>query len=352
MLVTGAGASVRFGRDGRRVPLMGDWASILVDALDAVEEGLASTIGLRVGIGGEAFEERVGAFLRWTGTLDATERFLQVGRVSSHGVASDVMTWMANARRRTATIIQAVNASLWREFGLTRMDPTEAARAYGALLESLGATSGATTRLFTATTNYDRLGEAALHILGFKPDTGARADPGRTERLQPDDIEVWADAGTVPHVHLHGAVGWYRDGEGIQVHPPDQEYDDRLSPAVLYPDPDKDPLGDAEAGVHALWERFVDALETATHVVVLGHSLHDRPLLDVLGAAARPGLRFAFCHYDAAEATAAVLNSNKAFTNAVDVSLVPVDFSPEHDFGALRAWADGATVQMDGSVVG
>lgn len=355
ILVTGAGASVHLGADGRSLPLMADWSDALVTALDRAERGLAATMGLRAGLKGDEFEEVLGAFLRWIQTFDATERFMKVGRPGPDTpITSEIVRWLSLARDRTRTIVRAVNVSLWREFSLNRVDTATATNSYESLLKALRAVPGkGSTTLFSATTNYDRSAEVALGELGFSVDTGARSVRGRTDRLDLDAIQPWSDPKTVPHLHLHGAVGWYRDPErGIRVDPADRDYDDRLTPAVLYPDPDKDPLGEGEVGVNALWNKFADALESATHVLVLGHSLHDRPLLDALfqNTARSTHLAFTF-HHDAEPIVKRLKSYRTAIANR-EVSLVSMDFQPKHDFSSLRAWIDGGLVRKDGTVGG
>jgi hypothetical protein len=355
VLVTGAGASVHFGADGRSLPLMADWSDALVTALDRAERGLAATMGLRAGLKGDEFEEVLGAFLRWIQTFDATERFMKVGRPGPDTpITSEIVRWLSLARDRTRTIVRAVNVSLWREFSLNRVDTATATNSYESLLKALRAVPGkGSTTLFSATTNYDRSAEVALGELGFSVDTGARSVRGRTDRLDIDAIQPWSDPKTVPHLHLHGAVGWYRDPErGIRVDPADRDYDDRLTPAVLYPDPDKDPLGEGEVGVNALWNKFADALESATHVLVLGHSLHDRPLLDALFQNTARNTRLAFTFHHDAEPIVKRLKSYRTAIANREVSLVSMDFQPKHDFSSLRAWIDGGLVRKDGTVGG
>ena len=76
-------------------------------------------------------------------------------------------------------------------------------------------------------------------------------------------------------------MGWYeRDGEVLR-HGADETYNRTLgTPVILYPDPEKDPTRDAAA--QALWHEFGRALEGATHVLVLGHSLNDPALVHAL----------------------------------------------------------------------
>lgn len=351
VLVTGAGASRHFGEGDRPLPLMADWSDALVTALNRSESDLADTIGLRSGLSGEEFEEALGAFLRWTQTFDATRRFLRVGRAAGGGLDNEVPSWLIRARERSQIIIEAINSSLWSEFGLNRVDESKAVDTYGQLFKALDALPGGSTQLFSATTNYDRSGEVALSEIGFTANTGARGGPGRTQHLDVEAIEVWGDLSTVPHIHLHGAVGWYRErGGGIRVNPADEEYDNRRTPAVLHPDPNKDPVGDVEVGVHTLWAKLAEALDSATDVLVLGHSLHDAALLDALARRARQSMRFAFCFHRDREAIEAALNAHDVFgTPNVEVSYISMDFRPEHDFVQVKEWINGSHIRKDGS---
>ncbi len=358
VLITGAGASTNFGANGRNLPLMAGWSDALVTAFDETEPDLATTLGLHPGLEGQAFEEVLGTFLRWTQTLEATKRFIQVGRPNERSpVPDEVATWLVRARQRITTIVQTINKSLWREFGLNRVDTFAAADTYLELLKALRAlpvSTGLETALFSATTNYDRSAEAALTDLEFHVDTGARATRGRTERLDFDAVQPWVDVRRVPHLYLHGAVGWYRDPErgGIRVDPADRPYDDRLTPAVLYPDPEKDPLGDGETGVTALWDKFKEALGSATHVLVLGHSLHDGPLLKALSEATDGQTRLAFTfHGDSAPIEERLSHYGLARPDR-PLSLVDMNFQAKHDFRPLRAWIDGGLVRKDGTVGG
>lgn len=352
VLITGAGASRHFGEGDRPLPLMADWCDALVTALNRSEPALADTIGLRLGLSGQEFEEALGAFLRWSQTFDTIERFVQVGRSRyDQPISSEVRAWLASAPKRSAMIVRVINSSLWSEFGLNRVDESKGVASYGQLFKALDALPGGSSQLFSATTNYDRSGEVALSGIGFAADVGAQERPGRTRRLNVEAIEPWGDPSTVPHLHLHGAVGWYRDpGLGIRVQPADEEYDDRRTPAVLYPDPNKDPLGDVELGVHTLWAKLNEALDAATHVLVLGHSLHDAALLNALARCAHQRTRFAFCFHRAAKAVQTALNEHEVFRRAgIDVSLIPMDFQPEHDFTQATEWINGSHIRKDGS---
>ena len=350
VLVTGAGASRHFGHGDRPLPLMADWSDALVKALNRSEPNLADTIGLRSGLSGEEFEEALGAFLRWTQTFDATQRFLQVGRAAGGGLVNEVPSWLHRARERSRIIIEAINSSLWSEFGLDKVDESKAVDTYRRLFQALDALPSGSTQLFSATTNYDRSGEVVFSEIGFTAKTGARGRTGRTQHLDVEAIEVWDDPSPVPHIHLHGAVGWYRDQDGrIRIQPADEEYDNRRTPAVLHPDPNKDPVGDVEVGVHTLWQKLSEALDKATHVLLLGHSLHDRPLLDALAQASRDA-RFAVCFHEDRDGIQATLNSHDVFQRSdINVSYIAMDFRPEHDFAQVSEWVNGSHIRKDGT---
>ncbi len=350
LIVTGAGASRRLGAGGP-MPLMSDWSDALVDAMNDEEPTLAENVlRLSKGLAGDEFEETLGAFLRWSQTLDETERFVQLGRVDPSGVSSDLMTWIAHARNRLPRMIKAINRSLWSEFGLNRVDIDIAANAYRELCRALGALpEQRDTKLFSVTTNYDRSGEAAWELVGFKCDDGGRRRrPGGSMLLEVDQVRPWGTANTVPHLHLHGAVGWYRDGAGIRIEAADRPFDERQTPVVLYPDPVKDPTNDAD--VQALWKILDEAIAEATHVLVLGHSLHDRPLLNRLATAAGR-VRFAIGFYSDPDDLSARLPLPLQ-RHDIDLSLVRVDFHPEGDFSGLTGWIRGGTVNKDQTVIG
>jgi hypothetical protein len=66
----------------------------------------------------------------------------------------------------------------------------------------------------------------------------------------------------------------------------EEEFDpSRGAPVVLYPDPDKKP---AEAAiVSELWQEFEIMVNEASSVLVIGHSLHDDPLVEHLARVER-----------------------------------------------------------------
>ncbi len=160
----------------------------------------------------------------------------------------------------------------------------------------------------------------------------------------------WDNSLTVPHLHLHGGVGWYREYQrGSILGPPqsprifipyldDDRYRATYPPAILYPDPKKDPH-DIELGMDRLWNKFAEALETATHVLVVGHSLHDKPLLDALAEPVHAGrqIHFAICYHGDPQPVRTVLEKHPLF-NSLSPRLISMDFQPEHDFSEMKGW--------------
>jgi hypothetical protein len=135
-----------------------------------------------------------------------------------------------------------------------------------------------------ATTNYDVSIEVGLREAGYKPHDGFASVGWESPVLSLDDLIDWetGHGNREPVLHLHGAVGWYRQLDGkIVPQFPDRPYNPTLgSPVVLPPDPNKDPVSDSSVAL--IWDRFRAALRSATHVLVVGHSLNDTPLVNVL----------------------------------------------------------------------
>lgn len=261
LLVTGAGASVELGRD-RPLPVMAGWADAISTALDAVEPGLADALHLGPGMSGEDFERTLGELFSAFRSVPLVKKYVYIGRVGPQGVESGIHQWIKYAERREPQVVEAINRSLWSEFGLARVDIDNAVATYTDLCGSLRALpADATTQLFSVTTNYDRLGEEAWAGVGFDVDDGSQQRlQGGSRYLDLRNVRPWKDPMTVPHLHLHGAVGWYRTNQGICIDPADRDFDDRQVPAVLYPDPNKDPYNETDVGVVALWEKFGEAL--------------------------------------------------------------------------------------------
>lgn len=281
VLVTGAGASRELGVDGQ-MPLMTDWSESLMRDLNVVEVDLATAIGLRADMRGDEFEEVLGAFLEWQQTVDLAARFSTFGGPKPGTNYADVLGWLDNTRSRGGRVMQALHTNLYDHFGAKNVNIHGAMDAYGRLLQFIGRTDQPLT---CATTNYDTSLELTFDAFGFRVHDGfPSASPFQTPILEPDGMvrDARRPPDGVAVLHLHGAVGWYRSETGtIQRYPSDQRFNQTLgAPALLLPDPKKDPS--LHAGVSDIWKELAGALETASHVLVLGHSLNDGHLVTEL----------------------------------------------------------------------
>lgn len=283
VIVTGAGASRELGRDNP-LPLMGDWANALRDALNERTHGLADAIGLKAGMSGQQFESTLGTVLRWHDLWPLNEQFHGLGGDPVGSIPGPVRNAHRLEGERLQEIMTGINESLFSKFSAAEIDEDLAIEAYGNLLGILGNPND----LVVVTTNYDPAAEIALTGLGRDPDTGFDRPPGRAPILNPHGLvrSVRDRPEAVGVLHLHGAVGWYEKGGEVYEQHQDQPFNSTLGrPVVLYPDPDKDPTRDAL--VQALWVEFDEALADATHILVLGHSLHDPALVAKLRIAAQ-----------------------------------------------------------------
>src|SRR5262249_45624824 len=152
VLVTGAGASTCLGPDGKGPPLMDGWAANLSDRPEMHSE----LIGIRKGMPGLAFEERIGAFLHFRESLPNVSPYHRAGLPSPTDPSTAIETWFAQASGVADQINETLLKSLHELFGEASIHPTVAASAYGPLLTALQA-----TELTYATTNYDLAGEIA-----------------------------------------------------------------------------------------------------------------------------------------------------------------------------------------------
>jgi len=345
VLITGAGASTFLGRKDQSLPMMGQWSDAIIGALDKVERNLAEGVHLVQGLSSEAFERTLGEFLQLQRTLPLIESYQSLGTAGDpRSRAGHFGEWWTQITRRIPQVTLCINETLWHEFGLDRIDPAAAVSAYRGLTVALGAAPGTGTQIFSATTNYDRSAELAWHELGYSCDDGGReATAGATKYLAVEGINPWLSDRIIPHLHLHGAVGWYRQTNGaIRIEPADREFDNRSVPAVLYPDPDKDPYSESN-GVRAIWNKFEEALASATHILVLGHSLHDRPLLAALAEQAhRDSVRFAFTYLNDEQSIRSLLGETALGNQSADVVTLPVLFGPDASLGVISEWINDA----------
>lgn len=276
VLVTGAGASHDLGSGDDPLPLMSEWSDALYVALNEAESNLASRCRLTPGLDSESFESALGELLRWEAVKYLNSQFAELTDNPAQFRTND-----QQASVRLSLARKVIDETLYAQFGQERVDDAAARKAYGDLLGKLGV-----ERLVLATTNYDRSCEAALSVLGKHPDAGFY--PNDSESLPTLDVAnlvagAWEGERTAC-LHLHGAVGWYQKDGIVYDFKAAHPFNETLgAPVVLYPDPEKDPTSDAH--VAALWEEFRIALGLATHVLVVGHSLHDPALVKELRAA-------------------------------------------------------------------
>ena len=324
---------------------MGEWAEILRGDLDSVTPGLADAIGLKTGITSEQFEEILGAFTRWEASLSLAERFKLVGGPTPGSLETPVHAWLQRTRTRADELSEALNTTLYREFGRDSIAADKAESAMAGLIDRLG---GRNTELAFATTNYDPSLEVGLAGSGLSPIDGFNRSPWESPLLDVQGMGSWQRTHErgVPVLHLHGAVGWYRREDGrITFQSPDQPYNPTLgSPVVLAPDPDKDPSADIY--VAAIWHEFEAALQGATHVLVLGHSLRDRPLVRAMETAAGHA-KIAITYYYPSESAiadqdregqAGIIESVTEFLANSRVlkkaRIIAANYGPEPEFGS------------------
>jgi hypothetical protein len=273
LLITGAGASRDLAYEGNTLPLMPNWSNALCEALDQRHQRLAASCWLTRDAAGPDFEKNLGLLLQWRRALPLAERFQQLGGNQPGEVEVPYQGAIKRMADRLDTVMDALNTTLYAEFGNQKIDVNRAHDAYQALLHQLLGDPD----LVIATTNYDRSAEIALRRAGREVTTGFEPDPDRTPTLAAAGL-IRAKGDRIVVLHLHGCVGWYeRDGQ-IEDHYGDREFNAALgSPVVLYPDPNKNPTSDA--AVSQLWQEFSEALDWADHVLVLGHSLNDQALV-------------------------------------------------------------------------
>ncbi len=193
------------------MPLMTDWASSLTYALDQVEPESASAIGLREELPGEEFERNLGRFLAFQSQLRLTGELARLGGNDPHEVPNGFSRWHEAATHRCDRMLHTIRTNLFDQFGYRAFDDQKATDAYSALRKLLEA-GRPDTQLAFATTNYDQTIETALEELGIAFDDGfPRTARSALQTLRPEGLARRWDPSEVPVLHLHGAVGWYRD---------------------------------------------------------------------------------------------------------------------------------------------
>jgi SIR2-like domain len=258
---------------------MQSWAEILADDLNSAERGLSEAVQLVPGIPADQFEETLGSLFALQSSMELVKRFRLLGGPQPGSIQTDANTWIDQMETRLSRIVEALRTSLYREFGRQAIDAAKAEAAAKSLLSMLQADKD----VVFATTNYDPSLELGLARNGIAVQDGFTEGAWESPVLAPDELVRWPDSMPyVPVLHLHGAVGWYvaPDGRILRFHP-DQPYNPTLGvPAILPPDPAKDPTKNPY--VQSIWAEFTKALTFASHILVLGHSLHDPALVEAL----------------------------------------------------------------------
>jgi len=254
---------------------------------------------------GDEFEAALGRFVAFANALPAIAplhdfggklNVLQPPATVQHTL--DSSAWLSHAQTNVRLVQAAIQRNLFDLFNEKRVDEDAAFVSYSALHKQLrDAFDARPVFLAHVTTNFDHAIEAAIGLEaeageesrqvldGFAPSFGGRA-------------EVWAPNllrygtqhdGEIPVLHLHGAVGWYftPDGAAVLRRPSDELLDERLTPALLLPDDRKD-VRLFPGPLKQVWEQFRSLLSGSTHILVLGHSLHDAHLVQEIGDSGKP----------------------------------------------------------------
>jgi hypothetical protein len=294
VLVTGAGASRDLGYGDKKIALMNEWSDHLVKALagSSVANAVQLT-GLAHGLNSMEFEERLGRF------LTTRLAFAQVGDlvkesaqlhypepatlVSATGVLE---TWHGTLDHHLTQIENVIQKSLYDLYAAPQFDLQRAAEVYGELVTFLGVGERSAQWVY-ATTNYDPIGEMALARAGYPIEWGERQSPLGGDAAVDVERLIQVLGRSVPVLHLHGRVGWYRrtdlTGPAEAYAAPVTSHDPANgTPIVMLPNPDK-PYESDEI-IMSLWRQFEDVLRRARRIVVLGHSLQDERLVQALFA--------------------------------------------------------------------
>jgi hypothetical protein len=304
VLITGAGASCAFGAGGTRLPMMADWSNALVTKLLNADGYLAAS-GLFPDMEPMKFEQQLGRFLRQVTAFSqvrdlvaASKQFPPAAGMESlpTGTTNVLEMWHMNTRLHLEQINELIRESLYEQFAEQRPDAARAREAYRDLLTALQI--GPSTPWVYVTTNYDTIGETALATLDLLPDWGEPPQvEGSLERPIRVDGLLDIIPRSVPVLHIHGRVGWYRrsgpDGSSDAYSLPaaTRHQQGRGVPIVMLPDPDK--AYDADPIINALWLQFIEVLRRARRVFILGHSLNDAQLVQAIKDHVQPTERIA-----------------------------------------------------------
>lgn len=300
MILTGAGASATLGDQDKPLPMMPEWASSLINELGYA----AQLLGLRENMPGDEFEAVLGKFVAFANALTAIAPLHDLGgkvnvlmtpQSVQHSLDSSV--WFSTAESNVRRVQGAIHRNLFDLFNESRVDEDAAYESYGALHSQVrNAFDDRPVFLAHVTTNFDHAIEAAIALEADalrEPrtvfDGFAQSYGGRNETWAPNLLRYATQHdGEIPVLHLHGAVGWYFSDDGTAIRrPSDELLDERLTPALLLPDDKKD-VRLFPGPLREIWEQFRQLLSNSTHVLVLGHSLHDNHLVDELRVSGKP----------------------------------------------------------------
>jgi hypothetical protein len=350
LLLTGAGASCGFGTQGRPLPLMGDWAKDIYGHLLKDAPGCVVVTGLTDDMSGPDFERQLGTFLRQRDALRMFEPLIKPS-LQLPGVPPDaamtgggVVGWYSAATTQFDRVLGVIAESLYRLFATPTADLQAASGAYGRLLDALEL-APRQSRLVLATTNYDTIGERALADNGWLPDWGEMPPQLFGSAVVPIQVEGILDGMPryVPVLHLHGCVGWYRKDDQVLPTRANRHDSTYGTPVVVYPDPEKDYGGDLV--IAGLWGQFCLALDRAKRVLILGHSLNDRAVLQEVLRRVRPHSRIAVSILaDAGNRTefdsSATDLMERVRTELSQARIFPLRFGPdfEPDRTSFRSW--------------
>jgi hypothetical protein len=290
VLVTGAGASCGLGASGNQVAAMKDWAEKLANALASRNPGSALLVNLQYGMDGPEFESRLGKFLASARSFsDARDLMLASSNLTFSPPLSNLLTrpnveqWHQHTTFEIEQVFEVVHETLYVLFGDPSFDLNRARSSYEELLRQVGMGPGAANWVY-ATTNYDRIGDEALEQVGFRIAWGERHPVRAGEPIIDPDTLLDGVKTTVPVLHLHGRIGWYRrraaeGGAAVAVN--NAAYQPGIgTPIVMLPDPNK--VYDSDPVINTIWGQFERALERAKRVLVVGHSLNDDQIVSAI----------------------------------------------------------------------
>lgn len=297
LLLTGAGASYGLAATPGQIAAMKEWSNHLTRALVS-RPGYQALTGLELDLEGQEFEARLGKFLAAARAFRdgrdlitaSAELFFSDPTLQPFNRRETLANWHDQVNHHIAQLFEVINSTLYDLFGSPSFDYQRARAAYSELLERL-AIAPRSGRWVYATTNYDKIGDDVLARLGFPVAWGERLLPsGGGERvIEPygllDNIRT-----TVPTLHLHGRIGWYRrrEEDGGEAYAGDMvQYNPSFgAPIVMLPAPTKS--YEADDIINDMWHVFQDALRRARRVLVLGHSLNDEQIVDAIADLVTP----------------------------------------------------------------